>query len=335
MFAKQKIFSNFSFTNVMGPNYSGEAVSEILLKNIIYNTMKIRVLIVALFILVYVNVNAQRVVIIGFDGFSTEGFNGSKHPNIDRLFEKGLITLTNRPVMPSITLPNWTSHLTGQGPEEHGITANNWTMENHTLKAIETDEQGYSPSIFKVLKDKKNNAKTAFYYNWAELINPINKKYLDEVSFEEGDRYKDNYAKALKFIEKNKNDPTLVFLYSVHTDHAGHEYGWMSPQYITAIEEVDVEIGNFIDKLKEQKLYDDTYFLFITDHGGIKKGHGGVTMNEMQIPWAITGPKIKNLGLTDQFFNSNKNTSLVLAKLFGLKNIPKSWTGIAPTVIFK
>ncbi|MBB2952474.1 hypothetical protein FHR29_003206 [Sphingobacterium sp. JUb56] len=30
MFAKQKIFSNFSFTNVMGPNCSGDAVSEIL-----------------------------------------------------------------------------------------------------------------------------------------------------------------------------------------------------------------------------------------------------------------------------------------------------------------
>jgi predicted AlkP superfamily pyrophosphatase or phosphodiesterase len=109
----------------------------------------------------------------------------------------------------------------------------------------------------------------------------------------------------------------------------------MSSEYIAAIEEVDVEIGNFIKKLKEQDLYDDTYFLLLSDHGGINKGHGGVTMNEMQIPFGITGKKIKNLGNTATFFNSNRNTSWILAKLFGLKDLPKSWTGIAPTEIFK
>ncbi|OOG18001.1 nucleotide pyrophosphatase [Sphingobacterium sp. CZ-UAM] len=297
--------------------------------------IKLKSLLSLFLLAVCLHVNAQRIIVIGLDGFSTEGFNGSKHPNIDRLFEKGLITLSSRPVIPSVTLPNWTSHLTGQGPEEHGITANNWTLTKHPLKAIETDVNGYTPSIFKVLKDKQPKAKTAFYYNWAELINPINKKYLDEVSFEENDKYQSNYAKALKFISDNKNDPTLVFLYSVHVDHAGHQHGWMSPQYIAAIEEVDVEIGRFVQQLKDDDLYEDSYFLLLSDHGGIAKGHGGVTMNEMQVPFGITGKKIKNLGNTAAFFNSNRNTSWILAKIFGLKNIPKSWTGIAPPEIFK
>jgi len=126
-----------------------------------------------------------------------------------------------------------------------------------------------------------------------------------------------------------------VFLYSVHVDHAGHGYGWMSPEYIAVIEEVDVEIGKFVQKLKDQNLYDDTYFLLLSDHGGIAKGHGGVSMNEMQIPFGITGKKIKNLGMTDAFFNSNRNTSRILAKIFGIKDLPKSWTGIAPTEMFK
>lgn len=297
--------------------------------------MKLKHLLAIVLLLVSGGLNAQRVIIIGLDGFSTEGFKATKHPNVDQLFSQGLITLSNRPVMPSVTLPNWTSHLTGQGPEEHGITANNWTLTTHPLKAIEADQDGYSPSIFKVLKDKKPNAKTAFYYNWAELINPFNKKYLDEVSFEENDKYQSNYSKALNFIAQHQKDPTLVFLYSVHTDHAGHSHKWMSPQYIAAIEEADSAIGSFIAKLKTQNLYENTYFLLITDHGGIGSGHGGVSMSEMQIPWAITGKKIKNLGVTDNFFNSNKNTSLVLSKIFGLNAIPKSWTGIAPKEIFK
>lgn len=123
-----------------------------------------------------------RVLILGLDGFSAEGFKVAKHPNLDRMIADGVLSLTTRPVMPSITLPNWTSHLTGSGPEEHGITSNDWTLEKHTLTPIDTDQDGYYPSIFKVLKDKIPGVKTAYYYNWKELINPINKKYLDEVS---------------------------------------------------------------------------------------------------------------------------------------------------------
>ncbi len=28
--------------------------------------------------------------------------------------------------MPSVTLPNWTTHLTGSGPEQHGVLGNGW-----------------------------------------------------------------------------------------------------------------------------------------------------------------------------------------------------------------
>ena len=50
------------------------------------------------------------------------------------------------------------------------------------------------------------------------------------------------------FLKANEGNPTLVFLYSVHTDHAGHKHKWMSPEYIKSIEEADVEIGKFLEK---------------------------------------------------------------------------------------
>ncbi|WP_316814074.1 ectonucleotide pyrophosphatase/phosphodiesterase [Pedobacter heparinus] len=275
-----------------------------------------------------------RVLIIGLDGFSTEGFKTAKHPNLDKMIADGVLSLTTRPVMPSITLPNWTSHMTGSGPEEHGVTSNEWTLQKHSLTPLLTDKDGYYLSIFKVLKEEKQSTKIAYYYNWKELINPINKTYLDEVSFEEKDQYKENYLKAYNFLLQHKKSPALVFLYSVHTDHAGHGFGWMSPEYIKAIEDVDVEIGVLLDKLKTAKIYDDTHFMLITDHGGINKGHGGVSMNEMQVPWAITGPQIKKAGLITEF-NSNKNTALVLARIFGISKLPDSWTGTLPKGIFK
>ncbi len=289
------------------------------------------------FLLLVITSHAQqRVVIIGLDGFSAEGFNTARIPNIRNLLSEGTYSLTTRPVMPSVTMPNWTSHLTGSGPEEHGVTDNTWTPDKHPLEAIDRDAEGYYPSIFKVLKEQVPNIKTGYYYNWKELIYPVNRKYLDEVSFETDDQYEDNYRKAFNFIAANKNAPTLAFLYSVHTDHAGHTHQWMSPPYIKALEDADAAIGRLIGQLKAENLYKDTHFLLITDHGGIEKGHGGVSMQEMQVPWGVSGPKIKRNGLAD-FYNSNKNTALVVARIFNLrsKKIPGSWTGQVPGLLFR
>src|SRR5436190_23637068 len=161
--------------------------------------MKKLFLSLAFLFIVMMNGFTQRVVVIGLDGFGTEGFNASKHPNIDALFSRGILSLTTRPVMPTVTLPNWTSHLTGSGPEEHGVVNNNWTIQNHELAPIESDADGYYPSIFKLLKEQVPQAKTAYYYNWANHINSINKKYLDEISFQYNFGYDSNYNKAYDF----------------------------------------------------------------------------------------------------------------------------------------
>ncbi|WP_215224082.1 alkaline phosphatase family protein [Echinicola shivajiensis] len=276
---------------------------------------------------------AKHVILIGLDGFSLEGYKTAKHPNIDALFEDGVISTNTRTVMPSVTMPNWTSHLTGAGPEQHGVFGNGWEKEKHPLDPQEMDTEGYYPSIFKVAKDNVPNIKTAFYFNWKSLIKPFNAKYLDEVKFEEDDRYDKNYQAALDFQTANKDNPTLTFLYSVHVDHAGHNHKWMSPEYITAIEEVDKKIGEFVEKLKAEGLYDDTHFLLFTDHGGIGNGHGGTTIQEMEVPWMIKGPGIQK-GKTLTSPNSNANTAAVVARLFGINQTPESWIGKVPSGIF-
>lgn len=70
---------------------------------------------------------------------------------------------------------------------------------------------------------------------------------MDEVYFEEQDQYKQSFQKAFNFLQSNKNNLTLVYLYSVQSDHAGHGFGWMTPQYIKAIEDADVEIGLLVE----------------------------------------------------------------------------------------
>ncbi len=276
---------------------------------------------------------AKRIVLISLDGICVDGFLKAKTPNLDALLAEGSLSLDTRVVMPSVTLPNWTSHLTGSGPEQHGVVDNSWEISKFILPAIETDSEGYYPSVFKVLKEALPQVKTAFYYNWINLFYPYNKQYLDEVSYLEEDAYVPNYEKALSFLKENRKHPTLVFLYSVHTDHAGHKYKWMSPEYIKSIEEADVEIGRFIDKMKQEGLYKDTHFMFLTDHGGINHGHGGVSTDEMIVPWGITGPGIKK-GFKITEANNTVNTAATILHLFKVKQ-PLSWTGEVIESIFK
>ncbi len=278
---------------------------------------------------------AKRVLIIGLDGLSVAGYKTAIHPNLDQLMKNGVLSLDTRTVMPSVTLPNWTSHLTSSGPEQHGVNSNGWTLDKFKLPAIDTDSEGYYPSIFKILKDKISNMKTAYYYNWGNLINPINQKYLDEINFQKDDAYLENYEKAFHFAKANRESPSLIFLYSVHTDHAGHKYKWMSPEYITAIEEADKAIGDLVKKLKNDDLYNDTHFLLITDHGGhAKTGHGGLSPEEMNVPWAITGPGIKKGEILKEP-NNNTNTAAVILRLFGFSEKPKAWVGEVPESIFE
>lgn len=280
----------------------------------------------------YSRSKAKRVVLISLDGISVPGFKEANTPNLDALLAEGSLSLSTRVVMPSVTLPNWTSHLTGSGPEQHGVVDNGWQIDKKKFPAVEADEKGYYPSVFEVMKKNVPECKIAFYYNWVNLIYPYNNKYFDEVSFLENDGYIDNYEKAFNFILNNKDFPTLVFLYSVHTDHAGHSHKWMSDEYIKSIEDADVQIGMFIDKMKKEGLYEDTYFFFLSDHGGIEYGHGGVSVDEMIVPWGIVGPKVKK-GIIDEP-NNTVNTASTILYLFDVKQ-PLSWTGEVVKSVFK
>lgn len=280
----------------------------------------------------YARKNTPRVLAIAVDGIRVDGFQQAHTPHLDALMAEGALSVTTRDAMPSVTLPNWTTILCGSDPEVHGVVDNGWTLGKEKLKAVETDADGYYPSIFTVLKEKVPGVKTAFYYNWINLFYPYNPKRFDEVSYLENDAYLPNYEKAFDFMDKNRNNPTFVFLYDVHTDHAGHRKQWMSPEYITAIEELDAAVGELIKKMKDAGLYDDTYILFLTDHGGIKYGHGGFTLEEMCVPWGIKGPGIKQ-GFRITEPNNTKNTAPTILSLFGIAQ-PDVWTGEIPASIF-
>ena len=106
----------------------------------------------------------------------------------------------------------------------------------------------------------------------------------------------------------------------------------MSEPYIKSIEESDAAFGTVIQGLKDAGLFEGTHFLFLTDHGGIGYGHGGVTTDEMIVPWGIAGPGIaKGVRMSEP--NNTVNTAAVILRLFGVAQ-PDAWTGEVPDSLF-
>jgi hypothetical protein len=263
----------------------------------------------------------ERVVLIGIDGMSVSAFQKAQLPHLHQLVRQGALSLDTRVVMPSVSAPNWASHLMGAGPEQHGITANGWSANNAVLPPAAADEEGYFPSLFTLLREQQPESSTALFYDWNALADLFNPADIDHSVYSR--TFEGSITKAISWIPDN--NPLFTFLYIGHPDETGHKYGWESKEYIKALEDVDAAIGKFFDGLKAVGMMENTTFLVVTDHGGTGKGHGGLTLLEMEVPWIIAGPGVIKDRMIEQP-NNVTNTAATIAFLLDL-DIPLVWTG--------
>ena len=98
---------------------------------------------------------------------------------------------------------------------------------------------------------------------------------------------------AVEYIRDKK--PALVNIVFDALDHVGHAAGHDTPAYYDKLEEIDGYVGEIIQAVKEAGIWDESIIIVTADHGGIEKGHGGRTMQEMETPFIICGQHIKKL----------------------------------------
>ena len=78
-------------------------------------------------------ISARHVVVIGIDGLSPDGIQKGATPQLHQLMKSGASTLHARAVMPTVSSPNWASMIMGAGPEQHGITTNDWEVDKFEI----------------------------------------------------------------------------------------------------------------------------------------------------------------------------------------------------------
>jgi predicted AlkP superfamily pyrophosphatase or phosphodiesterase len=235
------------------------------------------------------------------------------------LMKTGAYTMHARGVMPTSSSPNWASMLMGAGPEQHGVTSNDWETNKFEITPTFTGPGGFFPTIFSVLRQQRPSAVIAVFHDWdgfGRLVEPgiCNIK-------EDSDGPTNAIAHAVAYFQDHR--PALTFVHLDLVDHAGHHDGHGTPEYYASVDVADKLIGQMIDGIKQAGAYDRTMFLVTADHGGKGKGHGGNSMGELEIPWILHGPHVARGREITKPVNTY-DTAATLAYILGLKQ-PEAW----------
>jgi predicted AlkP superfamily pyrophosphatase or phosphodiesterase len=234
----------------------------------------------------------KHIIMVGFDGFSAHCLNnGADMPTLRKLMAEGAYTLENRSVLPSSSAVNWASMFMGVGPELHGYTE--WGSRTPELPSRVTNSDNRFPNIFGLYREKAPDAEIGLMFEW-EGINflldtlALNYRQHTPVTDENPDActtYAVNYIK-----EKKPNFCAIIY---DQPDGTGHAKGWDSPEYFAKVNQLDGYLAQIIQAIEDAGIMDETVIMVVADHGGIKTGHGGKTMEEMQTPIVFYGKGIK------------------------------------------
>jgi predicted AlkP superfamily pyrophosphatase or phosphodiesterase len=188
--------------------------------------------------------------------------------------KEGASTLHRRGVFPTSSSPNWASMIMGAGPEQHGVTSNDWETNKFEVSPTTVGPGGIFPTIFGVLRQQRPEAIIACFHDWQGFGRLLERDAPNVI-----EHVKDaieTTSHACKYIKEKQ--PHFTFIHFDGVDHAGHGFGWTSPQYYQAVALADSLIAAILDAIKEAGMDEKTIVLVTADHGGKGTKHGGFTM---------------------------------------------------------
>ena len=230
----------------------------------------------------------DHVVIIGVDGLSPDGVQKAATPVLNALIPEGAYSFAARAVLTTASSQNWSSMIMGAGPEQHGITSNAWEPTDFSITPTASGPEGLFPSVFSEIRAVEPEAYLASVYDWGGFGRLFPNSVVD-VSID-GDGPQETVEKAREQLIEHK--PRLTFVHLDHVDHALHTYGHGTDEYYASVTEADRLIGEIMEGLELADMADRTLVLISSDHGGLGKGHGGSSMQELEIPWIAHGPNV-------------------------------------------
>lgn len=254
------------------------------------------------------NICNSKVLIIITDGMHPDAL--SKIEKAQSFIKSSASTMQGRSVMPSDTLPCHMSLFKSVDPEIHKCTSNSYTKPEKDVR-----------SICDVLCHR--DLKCAMLYSWEQLRDLTRPNdiafsyYINEEMF----GYRETVHKLTDMaIELIKEDCfEFIFLHYDLIDEMGHHYGWLSDEYLKAVEEIWDEIFKLLEHLD-----DNTTVIVSADHCGHEQDHGDEC--DTLIPVIIKGNNFEKGSILENV--SIKDIAPTVTKILGIPADPE-WTGKA------
>ena len=270
---------------------------------------------------------AEHVILIGVDGFGARWIPWDAMPNLKAMRDDGVYAV-GRCHRPTASAINWKSVFCGLPPEIHGFTKWNSSRPDIEPPPCVLGAERFMPCIFSEVRRQRPGAYTASLFTWNGIGNCHNTNTASFVRWYGGAKEEYPVRDASVFAEGARqlaNSPALMLLYQGGVDSAGHTYGWGSPEFTNACVNVDANLGKFMTALKASPLWENAAVLFVADHGGLGKHHGGVEdIQVFEVPFLVCGPAAKTFHLREPVML--EDVSPTIAALLGME-IPDAWRG--------
>lgn len=239
------------------------------------------------------------------DHLPAYGYNGVETPHIDSLRDDGILYERAFSHCP-LTLPSHSTVLTGLLPADNGVRDNTGFQFGDKLQTL--------PAVMKANGYSTGAAVSAFVLRKETGINRGFDEYDDQVESVGGAATmgriqrpgNETVGVAEKFISAHEKNPLFYFmhLYEPHTPYEPPEpyKSKYSLPYDGEIAAADQYVGDFIDFLKKNDLYDQSLIILFSDHGEGLHEHGEeehgmfVYRETLQVPLIVKLPKQKLAG---------------------------------------
>lgn len=250
-----------------------------------------------------------RALILSIDGFRPDAIELTPMRNLQALMKESAYSLVAQTIFPSSTLPAHSSMLTGLCPDKHGVDWNDYAPKRGYANGTDIFDLAHTAGLRTVMVVGKEKLRQVTEPESTDVFEFINDR---------------DVVIAARVAELIPQGFDLMLVHFPTPDWMGHEYGWLSPEQYSVLFRADEALQTILNALEEAGLRDDTLIIVTADHGGHGTTHGTSRLEDMTIPWVMTGPGVRHIVLSTNV--NTTDTAATVAWALGLPLQPE-WDG--------
>lgn len=242
----------------------------------------------------------KRLIVISFDGLSTLDFEYIKTlPNFGEFLSTASYCSKVHSIYPSLTYPAHTSIITGKYPKNHGVINNtllqpgretpDWYWYRRYVKGDTLYDLAIDQGMSVAALLWPVTARSRIQYNMPEIF--ANRPWQNQIMVSLGSGsplyqyklnkefghlrqgttqpYLDNFTHQALLHTLRHKKPELILVHFTDLDSMRHFKGFASVEAQEALRRHDARLGEMIQVLKNEQLYEESTIILLGDHSSL------------------------------------------------------------------